>query len=313
MLHRITARQTSPLGMNAHLSVSPAFLDRMLADLRKDGYAFLSLDELLASAMKRRPKKAIAITADDGWLDNLTEGLPVFEAYDAPFTVYVAPGLTSGMVAPWWELIEDYVLDRDMIRIGNEGGAEDLPCRDRRGKVRAAMRLAHWLTHEVAEEDQQQELRRIGALPCNAASRQRFMDWDQVRLLSGHRLATIGAHTVHHYNLRRLSPDAARNEMVRSADLIEHNIGTRPRHFAYPYGSAQAADDREFALARDVGFSSAVTTRHGVLRGDVASRVHRLPRISINGLYQQLPYVRALLSGLTTPPSRLKQKDRDAR
>lgn len=306
MLHRTTAQQTSPLGVNAHLSITPAFLDLLLCNLRKDGYAFLSLDELLDASGKGRLSKSIAITADDGWLDNFTEGLPVFEAHDAPFTVYVAPGLTSGTVEPWWELIEEYVANQDVVRVGSESSGYDLPCRDRREKVRAAIRLAHWLTHEVAEEDQQQELRRIGTLPDDAASRQRFMNWDQVRLLSGHRLASIGAHTVHHYNLRRLSPDAARNEMARSADIIEDETGTRPRHFAYPYGSAQAADDREYALAQELGFASAVTTRHGVLRGDVTSRLYRLPRISINGLYQQLPYVRSLLSGLTTPPSRLK-------
>ena len=60
---------------------------------------------------------------------------------------------------------------------------------------------------------------------------------------------------------------------------------------------------REVELAREAGFISAVTTRHGVLQPGHAAHLHALPRISINGNFQRVGYVRTLLSGLTTPLS----------
>ncbi len=302
MLHRVRRHATSPLGLNSHLSIEPDFLDRLLADLKRRGLALVSLDELL----ERLPvggRRAVAITLDDGWLDNLTDALPVFEAHDAPFTVYVAPGLTSGAVAPWWEVVEEKVARSDAIYLPEGEGGAALACADPADKLSVARSLMERLTNDVPEAGQQDFLRQIGALPESTADGRRFMDWDEIRGLSAHPLATIGAHTMHHYNLRRLEEQVALWEMSASAAGIEAETGMRPSHFAYPYGYERAVGAREVALAREAGFASAVTTRHGVLHKEHAHQLHALPRISINGNFQRLSYVHTLLSGLTTPLS----------
>ena len=43
-------------------------------------------------------------------------------------------------------------------------------------------------------------------------------------------------------------------------------IGRPVRHFAYPYGKATDAGSREFALAKECGFETAVTFRHHFAR-----------------------------------------------
>lgn len=298
MLHRVNKAGNSPLGLNSHLSITPDFLDRLLADLKRRGTAIVSLDELLEKLAAGRSRGAVAITADDGWLDNLTEALPVFEAHGVPFTVYVAPGLTSGEIAPWWEVVEELAARSDTISLPAGQGMLELDCADPQGKRSAARWLTDHLANEVAEGDQQDFLRRIGALPDAAA--RRFMNWDEIRALSAHPLATIGAHTVHHYNLKRLNEAAALREMTGSANAIEAETGARPRHFAYPYGYEAAVGPREVELARQAGFASAVTTRHGVLHAGHARHLHALPRISVNGNFQRLAYMHALLSGLPT-------------
>jgi peptidoglycan/xylan/chitin deacetylase (PgdA/CDA1 family) len=55
------------------------------------------------------------------------------------------------------------------------------------------------------------------------------------------------------------------------------------------------------SLAAAAGFVSAVTTRHGVLQPEHAKHLHALPRISVNGRYQRVAYMRTMLSGVTTP------------
>jgi peptidoglycan/xylan/chitin deacetylase (PgdA/CDA1 family) len=70
---------------------------------------------------------------------------------------------------------------------------------------------------------------------------------------------------------------------------------------AFPYGFPSAVGQREVELAEKAGFASAVTTRHGLIRSEHARHLRALPRISLNGRYQDVGYVRTMLSGVTTP------------
>jgi peptidoglycan/xylan/chitin deacetylase (PgdA/CDA1 family) len=124
------------------------------------------------------------------------------------------------------------------------------------------------------------------------------MTWADIAKMAEDPLCTIGAHTVNHVELRKESDDVARTEIKRSADVIEAALGKRPEHFAYPYGGATAAGPREFALAKELGFKTAVTTRAGVLLGGHREHLTALPRISLNGEFQALRYLDVLISGL---------------
>ena len=89
--------------------------------------------------------------------------------------------------------------------------------------------------------------------------------------------------------------------MSESAAVLERMLGEKPRHFAYPYGFEKAVGAREARIAKDAGFLSAATTRHGMIQTAHAGHVHTLPRISVNGRYQNIDCLNAMLSGITTP------------
>ena len=124
------------------------------------------------------------------------------------------------------------------------------------------------------------------------------MDWDEIRAISRDPLCTIGAHTINHFAVKALDEAEALDEMVRSADRIAAETGQRPRHFAYPYGDETSAGPRDFALARKAGFATAVTTRKGMIFPAHRDHLTALPRFSLAGDYQNLRYVRTLLSGV---------------
>jgi peptidoglycan/xylan/chitin deacetylase (PgdA/CDA1 family) len=88
--------------------------------------------------------------------------------------------------------------------------------------------------------------------------------------------------------------------MDLSRSIIEAALGTRPEHLSYPIGDSTSAGPREFAIAAELGFKTAVTTRPGVLFRSHSRHLTALPRISLNGEYQRLRYVRVLLSGSAT-------------
>lgn len=305
MLHRVTASPAKPDGVNRHLTISPFFLDAVISDMKRAGYAFVSMDEVV-ERLKRggTPPRFAAITADDAYRDNLTEALPVLESHDAPITIYVAPGLINGDVDLWWELVEDIVIARDRFYLPTPGGAVAVDCSTSAKKRDAMVRLHDHLTRDVREQEQRsivRDLARAVGVDPDAPRRDTLMTWDEIRAVSRHPLVTIGAHTLHHYNLRRLSDDDARREIAGAASVLAIETGETPRHMAYPYGYAWAVGPREVRLAAEAGFASAVTTRHGLLQPAHGEHLHALPRLSVNGRYQRVEHIRTMLTGVTTP------------
>ena len=126
------------------------------------------------------------------------------------------------------------------------------------------------------------------------------MTWNEIEELARDPLVTIGAHTVNHVRLSKVTEKTARAEMRQSAAVIESALDRRPEHLSYPVGDPTSAGPREFAIARELGFKTAVTTRPGVLFRAHRTHLTALPRISLNGEHQQLRYVRVLLSGAAT-------------
>jgi peptidoglycan/xylan/chitin deacetylase (PgdA/CDA1 family) len=100
--------------------------------------------------------------------------------------------------------------------------------------------------------------------------------------------------------LAKLPDKTVRAEMDMSRAVIEAALGIRPAHLSYPYGDPTSVGAREFKIAAELGFKTAVTTRPGVIARAHAQHLTALPRISLNGEYQQLRYVRVLLSGAAT-------------
>lgn len=303
MLHRVNRKAASGCGVNRHLTIRPEFLDTVIADMKRSGYVFVSMDEAIERIVDPGRERFAAITLDDAYRDNLTDALPVFERHSTPFTIYVSPGLTGGERALWWEVLEEIVAARDAVYLNTRSGRIRLDCVTRDEKVAATIRLHDHFTEELREENQQQVLRDLAAaagFDPSLHNRQALMNWDEVRTIAAHPLAAIGAHTVNHYNLKRLSEALALREIEDAGRIIELETGFRPRHMAYPYGYAAAVGPREVALARRAGFASAVTTRHGVLTQEHADHLHALPRISLNGRYQSVSHVRTMLSGITT-------------
>lgn len=305
MLHRVTAQPLKPLGVNRHLSVTPTFLDTTIAEMKRLQYRFVTMDELTDRLKSRRSSERFAvITLDDGYRDNLVEALPVFEKHETPFIIHVAPGLTSGKTVLWWEIVEDIVTGQDQICLPTSKGSLAIDCRSTAEKVYANCMLTEFLTEEVPEQEQLSVLAglaRTAGVDMDVPRRDLLMTWEELSQIAAHPLAEIGAHTIHHYNLRRLDDETAYQEIDQAKGVLRGKLGATPRHMAFPYGYSKAVGPREVQFARDAGFDTAVTTRHGVLQTGHREHLHALPRLSLNGRYQRLGHIRTMLSGLTTP------------
>jgi peptidoglycan/xylan/chitin deacetylase (PgdA/CDA1 family) len=124
-----------------------------------------------------------------------------------------------------------------------------------------------------------------------------MLSWDEIRQLAADPLVTIGAHTRRHYALAKLTLAQAQAEIEESRRRIERETGLACRHFSYPYGDEASAGKREFELVRELGLKTAVTTRKGLIHAQHARELTALPRVSLNGDYQNPRYIKVLLSG----------------
>ncbi|WEK49119.1 MAG: polysaccharide deacetylase family protein [Candidatus Kaistia colombiensis] len=299
MFHRVRPAGGSRFQPNAHLEVTPGFLQRVVERAREHGLDIVDLDEAKRRLLEpERERRFVVLTFDDGYRDNFTEAYPILRTLGAPFTVYVATGLIDRTAVPWWETVVALIERTARLRLRIGGQDFDLPT----GSLSERRAAARILVRELCRVDEDTQRTAVDlAAAANGVDTQRMlaqdmMSWDDVRALASDPLVTIGAHTVGHYALARLRLERARCEMDASRDRIEAMIGVRPRHFAYPYGSALTAGEREYDLAAELGFATAVTTRRGVLGSK--SRLTALPRISMNGHYQSTRYVDLLLSGV---------------
>jgi peptidoglycan/xylan/chitin deacetylase (PgdA/CDA1 family) len=199
--------------------------------------------------------------------------------------------------------LERIVANNDRLGLYVDGREERFDCISVDEKRNIYDQLYWWLRSRPTEEELREAIRDLSArygIDLKALCDELCMTWEDIAELSRDPLVTIGAHTVNHPMLKKTSDRVARSEMEMSRAVIQSAIGIRPDHFAYPVGDLTSAGPREFALAAELGFKTAVTTQPGVLFREHRHHLMSLPRISLNGEYQQLRYLRVLMSGAAT-------------
>ena len=299
-LHHVRSPRPSLFDPNAILEVTPEFLDMVLHRVRGAGVELVSLDEARRRLAEGAGERRFAcFTLDDGYRDNLEHALPVFRRHDCPFTVFATTSFLDGEGELWWRALEEIVANSERVALEIEGETRAYATATPADKDFAFEQLYAWL-RAASEPAQRQAVRDLCAatgFDMRRQCRELVMTWDELRQLAADPLATIGAHTVRHYELSKLGRDEALAEMTGGADRLAAELGVRPRQFSYPYGSPASAGAREFALAHEAGFDLAVTTRPGVLYAEHRDHLTALPRVSLNGHYQTLRYLDVFLSG----------------
>jgi peptidoglycan/xylan/chitin deacetylase (PgdA/CDA1 family) len=308
-LHHVTPGGGLQQGFapNTHLEITPEFLDELIRLVKAKGYDLISIADI-AERLKTdnsRKNRFAVFTLDDGYRDNLEYAMPVFQRHNCPFTVYVAPRIADGTCELWWRVLEAVIATQDVVTV--EDRAERFNTADLTSKWLAWRKLQP-LVQNMPEYEQRLWIRRLAKDHCvdvDSLCRHAAMSWDHIRAMVKQPLATIGAHTLNHYNLKRLPIEDVRREIEESGKRIEAELGQPMQHFAYPYGNKDAAGLREFEIAKANGYATAVVTRLGPVQSAHQIHMHALPRIMVSGRYQNTRYIEALMSGI---PSMLSNK-----
>lgn len=286
---------------NGLLEITPDFLDATLDALKAQGLALISMDEAveaLKNPMIRKGRFAV-LSLDDGYKDNRDHALPVFEAHNAPATVYVPSDYPQGLGELWWVALEEMIRSADTLSRPDKPGEAPVSVRTDAQKLDFYLDL-YWALRAFSQDEQRAlvwDMCKAQNYDMHAVCRDVVLPTDEFVSFAKHPLITIGAHTKSHRAIARLTKEQAMDEIVGGADWLEEQLGQRPAHFSFPYGDPGSAGTRDYEFAREAGFASAVTTRKGMLYAEHADHLFGLPRVSLNGDYQNQMYVELFASG----------------
>lgn len=208
------------------------------------------------------PERAVSITFDDGYLDNLEIALPILEACDAPATLFVPTGGLDTDEMLWWDRVIAALAGTSKESL--DTGTVGLPHRPQ------VLSLSRWRRAASAEA----VLEQLWTLPIEQAIevvhriekallpivkpvvRAERLRAQQIREMH-RRGVEIGAHSVRHPNLMLVPQSELEREMTASRDVLEELCQAPIEGFAYPGGRM---NDASVHAARDAGFRYAVAT-----------------------------------------------------
>lgn len=224
----------------------------------------ITLDEIpdIVSGAKGIPKRAVAITFDDGFLDNFEIAAPILEENGLRGTFYLATSATDGR--PLWFVRMRYWTKQAKI--------------ERPQFLEASARCATSI--EVDRENFMATLEYANTVKDSFS-----MSWAQARELikRGH---TIGSHTVNHPNMTKVPLEEARKELEESKQRLEAQLGQPIHHFCYPNPILSPNwNEQTIEASKHAGYKTGVTSSSGfVMRGTAPMN---LPRHYVAGAFQQ--------------------------
>ena len=304
-LHHVRPPRTDAFQPNRLLEISPLFLESLLRRLKRARVDVISLDEMhrrfVAADFKRR---FVCITIDDGYKDIKRWAYPLLRKYQMPFALYIPTSFPDRLGELWWVALELVIARNKRIGLTINGKNQFFDCATASEKRAVYDALYGYLRSMKTDEEVRQTVRDLAAchlVDMAALCRELCMSWQELIDLAADPLCTIGAHTVNHMMLKKVPDESVvRAEMAMSRSVLELAIGQKPEHLAYPVGDPTSAGPREFRIAAELGFKTATTTRPGVLFKAHRDHLTALPRISVNGEFQQQRYLKVLLSGAAT-------------
>lgn len=267
--------QRRPVGIWGEPVLDVRQFERHVAFLARE-YRPVLLSELVAglSGRARLPLKAVALTFDDGYRNNLYLVAPILSRYGVPATFFVTTGLigTDGWMWAYEleELFSRYPPEQMCRACGD-------PAITRLGSLGLSPRVLMMACVEYLKELPHENMLDIvgrlrAAFPIPVNDENRFLSWGEVRELSRQGFE-IGAHTESHPILTRIPLAEVERELRACRDTLEEKLGVRPTLFSYPNGATNPAVT---ALASRY-FEAAVTTRSGLCSPE--SGLLELPRI----------------------------------
>jgi len=276
------------------LSVTPDHFAEHLEILRRYARPMALRDMVRALRENKVPRRAVAVTFDDGYADNLHNAKPLLERYEIPATVYVSSGyvdtsrefvhdtleglllqpgslprrleLTFGEHTHQWDLGEHAHYSEDEYqknRAWHVLKTEDPTARH--SVYRSLCQLVYALSDAERRAALDVLMKWAGTrFACRSAYR--VLGSEEIRILAKDGLVDVGSHTVTHPVLSARPSADQRDEVQRSKACLEEILDRPVSSFAYPYGTRSDYTAETSAIVREAGYDHACSNFEGLAR-----------------------------------------------
>lgn len=211
------------------------------------------------------PPNAVVVTFDDGYRDNFTHAFPILSKYGVPATIFLATGSINDGPTLWFDRVFQAFRETKVEVLAGYGTPkQDFPLYTQIQRVEAQTKVLGFL-RSLSDQEKfawlnilYERLKVEECVECPGL----MLRWGEVREMARNGIS-LGAHTVHHPILSRISPQKVRDEILLSKQVIEREVGMPVVTFAYPNGTAEDFDGSAKLVLKEAGFRCAVTTIPG--------------------------------------------------
>ena len=220
--------------------------------------------------------KSVAVTFDDGYLNNMTDALPIVKKFDIRPAFFIPTGFVTN-IRPFWFDRFDYAIQQlqEPYELSLEGKSFVLDPDDRDtlsqrfSRIRAIAKNTNWNDEQFNQffDSHSETIEHMTGKSLASIQRtdqfSNILSPEDLRALHEEGSVCVASHTVNHMRIDRLPPEERLNELRLSKTYLEELLGTPCEYFCYPNGSFddQSRDDVESA-----GYRAAVTSDRCKLR-----------------------------------------------
>ncbi|MGE0445923.1 MAG: polysaccharide deacetylase family protein [Vicinamibacterales bacterium] len=256
----------------------------ILKELARTGTA-VGMPEVLERAESGAPwpRRAFAITFDDGFRNNVAIAAPVLAEMQIPATFYVTTGFIGTSTGSWIDLIEFAVERTARVRLSLPalGLAGTWTTADEKrvllDQVRRVVKHDPAIDPSAVVSDVWAQTG-VSALDPDAQLDDK-MTWRDLQSLADHSLFTVGGHSHTHRILEFLPTPVLTSEVATSVALLRDHLGAPIDHYSYPEGLAHCFSDRVIDVLKQHGIRCAPTAIAGT--NSIGADPFRLSRVMV--------------------------------
>lgn len=233
---------------------------------------------------KYLPKKSFAITFDDGFKNNLDNGLPILEKYNVPATIYTTTNFIEMNQMSWIDRIEWAFEKKDTFSLNLPWNNFSVKVSSYKIKkevleqIRDMVKKNKEYNPNILADDIQLQLN-LPLINSNSSELDQKLSWDDLRLLISNPKITIGGHTHTHKILSYLNKKDLEFEISNSVNLLKKNLKMPCIHFSYPEGLEYCYNKNVILCLKKNGIQCCPTALHGL--NQLHSDPFQLKRITV--------------------------------
>jgi peptidoglycan/xylan/chitin deacetylase (PgdA/CDA1 family) len=276
LYHRIVDGNSNYLNKGASVHHPVRDFEREIKYFKRH-FPILNMDEVVKNLKlgKGFKRPSLAITFDDGYLDNYTLAYPILKKHGVPATIYLTTGLVGTRDGIWTEQIGVAFLEtkKDHLNFPALLGDRTIPIKTKEEKEQANKEVSETL--KLIPDNERRELIQelfekleVGEKSGHFGERM-MLNWREVQEMRKDGI-TIGSHSHTHPILSQMPSEKAKDEILNSKKVVEKYVDIEVKHFSFPNGREENFSEELRDYCREIGFESVCSVVYGPY--DIAKR-----------------------------------------